>query len=192
MMLSIVWFLLQPRTFFPFTIPSRAFLNIQFLLSQWPSQFLFLFFISSSIIFLSLNISSITAFFLLSVHFTRFIVLHIHISNASSCFCSFRRSVQVSAPYKATLHIKNCTSLFRSSFPKARRKTLLFLLTTSFAIAFLRFTSWQKFMLLLILHPKYLNLPTCSTDWSLICMSIFFGFLPITITFVLLTFILIS
>ena len=45
-MLSIIWYLLLPRTFFPFTIPSRASFSRQFLLSQWPSQFIFLFFIS--------------------------------------------------------------------------------------------------------------------------------------------------
>ena len=39
-----------------------------------------------------------------SVHFTRSILLHIHISNASSRFCSFRRSVQVSVLYNAILH----------------------------------------------------------------------------------------
>ena len=50
MMLSIIWFLLVTRTFFPFTIPPRASFSSQFLLSQWPRQFLFLFFISSSVI----------------------------------------------------------------------------------------------------------------------------------------------
>ena len=37
MMLSITWYLLLPRTFFPFIIPSRASFSRQFLLSQWPS-----------------------------------------------------------------------------------------------------------------------------------------------------------
>ena len=37
--------------FLPITIPSRAFFGRQFLLSHWPSQFLFLFLINSSIIF---------------------------------------------------------------------------------------------------------------------------------------------
>ena len=46
-MLSIIWYILLPQTFFPFTIPSRASFSRQFLLSQWPSQFLFLFLISS-------------------------------------------------------------------------------------------------------------------------------------------------
>ena len=68
----------------------RAVLSRQFLLSQWPSQFLSLVFISSSIILLSPTLSSTSAFFILSVHFTRSILLHTHISNASSYFCSFR------------------------------------------------------------------------------------------------------
>ena len=79
--------------------------------------------------------------FILSVHFTRSVLLRIHISNASRCFCSFSRSVQVSAPYNATLHAKQFTSLFLSSFSKLPQKTLLFLLKTSFVIAILCFTS---------------------------------------------------
>ena len=179
-MLSIIWYLLLlPQTFFPFTIPPRSSYSRQFLLSHWPSKFLFLFFISSSIILPSLTLSSTTAFFNSSVHFTRSIFLHTHISNYSSHFCSFRRSVQVSATYNATLHTKHFTSLFRSSFPKDQQKMLLFLLRDSFAIAILCFIYWQQFILLLILHPKYLKLSICSTD------SIFFGFLPMTMAFVL-------
>ena len=54
--------------FLPFTIPSRASVSRQFLLSHWPRQFLFLFFISSSIILPSHTISSTTAFvFCLSI-----------------------------------------------------------------------------------------------------------------------------
>ena len=179
-MLSIIWYLLLPRTFFPFTIPSRASFNRQFLLSQCPNQFLFLFLISSSIILPSPTLSSTTAFFILSVHFTLSILLHTHISNPSSRFCSFRGSVQVSAPYNTTLYTKHFTSLFRSSFPKDPRKCFFFLLKASFAIAMLCFTCWQQFMLLLILHPKYLKQSTCLMDSPLIRISIFFGFLPIT------------
>ena len=80
-------------------------------------------------------------FFILSVHFTRSILLHIHISNASSHFCSFRRSIQISASYNAPLHTKHFTSLFRSSFSKGPQKMLLFLLKASFAIANLCFSS---------------------------------------------------
>ena len=63
----------------PITIPSRAFFSRQFLLSQWPSQFLFLFFISSSIILPSPTISSTTAYFIFSLHFTCSILLHIRV-----------------------------------------------------------------------------------------------------------------
>ena len=101
----------------------RAYFSRQFLLDQWPSQFLFLFLISSSIVLPSPTLSSTTAFFILSVHFTRFMLLHIHILNASCCFCSFRRSVQVSVPYNATLHTKLFTILCLSFFfPRASEK----------------------------------------------------------------------
>ena len=56
-------------------------------------------------------------------------------------FCSFRRSVQVSAPYNASLHTKHFGSLFLTSFSKVPQKMLLFLLKGSFAIAILCFTS---------------------------------------------------
>ena len=121
-MLSIIWYILLPRTFFSFTIPSRACFSKQFLLSQWPSQFLFLFFISYRIVLPFPTLSSTTEFFIFSVHFTRPILLHIHISNASSRFCSFRRTVQVSAPYNATLHTMHFTSPLLSSFSKVSRK----------------------------------------------------------------------
>ena len=80
-------------------------------------------------------------FFVLSVHFTRSIFLHTHISNVSSRFCAFRRSFQVSVPNTPTLHAKHFTSLFLSSFSKGPQKMVLFLLKASFAIAILCFTS---------------------------------------------------
>ena len=61
------------------SIPSRAFFSRHFLLSQRPSQFLFLFYSRSSIILPSPTLSSKTAFFILSIHFTRSIIVHIHI-----------------------------------------------------------------------------------------------------------------
>ena len=109
------------RTFFPITIHSKASFSRQFLLSQRPSQFLFLFFIIFSIILPSPTLSSTTAFLILSVHFTRSILFHVHISNASSRFCTFRRSVQVSTSYNATLHTRHFTSYFLSSFSKSPR-----------------------------------------------------------------------
>ena len=146
----------------------------------------FLFFISPSIILDFTTLSSTTAFlFCLSIY-----MLHsfpYHISYASSRFCSFRSS----ATYNATFHTTLFTGLFLCSFSKVPQKMLLFLLEVYFAIAILCFTSWQQFMLLLILHPKYLKLSTCSTDSPLIRMSIFFGFLPITMVLVLFIFIFI-
>ena len=133
-MLSIIWYLLQHQPFFPFTIPSRASLSRQFLLSQWPRQFLFLLFISSSIILPSSTLpSKITFLFCLSIlHASSFSVLT---SVMLHCFCSFRRRVQVSAPYNATLHAKHFTSLFLISFSMGPQKMLLFLLKAYFAIA---------------------------------------------------------
>ena len=101
MMLSIIYLLL-PRTVFLFAIPSRASFSWQFLHSQSPSQFLFLFFISSCIILPSPTLSNTTAFFILSVHFTRSILLHIHMLTVV-----FVHSVP--APYNATLHTKHFT-----------------------------------------------------------------------------------
>ena len=49
-------------SFLPFIIPSRSSFSRHFLFSQCPSQFLFLFFISSSIILPSPTLSSTTAF----------------------------------------------------------------------------------------------------------------------------------
>ena len=116
MMLSIMWYLLLPRTFFPFTIPSRASFSRQLLLSQWPSQFLFLFFISSSIIFPCPTLFSTTAFFILSLHPSP------HLKCFQS-FCSFRHSAQVSAPYNDTLHTKHFSSLFSCYFSKGPVKS---------------------------------------------------------------------
>ena len=70
--------------------------------------------------------------FILSVSFTRFILLHTHISIASSCFCPFSRSIEVSEPYKATLRTTHFTSLFLWHFSKGPQKMLLFLLKASF------------------------------------------------------------
>ena len=123
---SIIWYLLLPRTFFPFTNPSRTSCSRQFLIRQWTNQFLFLFLISSSIILPSPTLSSTTALFILSVYFTRSILLHTHISNSFNCFCSFRRSFQVSAPYSTKLHTKRFTNLFRSSFSRGPQKMHLF------------------------------------------------------------------
>ena len=106
--------------FLPFTIPSRASFSRQLLFSQWPSQFLFLFFIISSIILSSPTLSNTTAFFILSVYFTCSILLHIRVRIASSRFCSLRRIVQVSALYNATIHAKHFTSLLLSSFPRVK------------------------------------------------------------------------
>ena len=121
MMLSIISHFLLPQTFFPFTIPYRASFSRQFLLSQWPSQFIFLFFISCSIILPFPTLSSTTAFLFRSS------ILHapsISIST-SKMFLVFARSVILSRSlHHTTLHSTQSTSLVSSIvlFQRARRK----------------------------------------------------------------------
>ena len=91
---------------------SKGYFSRQFHVSQGSSQFIFLFFISYSIILPSPTVSTTTAFlFCLSILHAPFFSIST-ISNACSRFCSFRRRVQVSAPYNATLHTKHFTSLY--------------------------------------------------------------------------------
>ncbi|KAJ4440997.1 hypothetical protein ANN_10846 [Periplaneta americana] len=66
------------------------------------------------------TLSNPTSFLILPVHFTRSILRHIHISNASIRFSSLRRNVHVPSPYNATLHTKHFTSLFLSSFSRVQ------------------------------------------------------------------------
>ena len=80
---------------------------------------------------LPLFLAQLHFLFCLSILHARSLLLHTHISNASSCFCSFWHSVQVSAPYNTTLHTKHFTSLFRSSFSKGPQKMLLLPLLSS-------------------------------------------------------------
>ena len=124
MMLSNIWYLLLPRKFFPFTIPCRASFYRRFLLSQWPSKFLFLFFISSSIILLSPTLPSIAAFlFCLSIlHAPSF-----SISTSQMFPVVFAHYIVVSAPYNATLHTKHFSNLLLNIFSKSPQKMLLFL-----------------------------------------------------------------
>ena len=119
---SDIFFCREPSSHLPFLLEHPS-AGTSFLVSG-PANF---FFISSSIILTSPIPSNTTAFFILSYHFTRSILLHNHISNAYNRFCSFRRSLQVSAPYNATFQ----TSLFLSSFSKGPQKMLLLLLLSS-------------------------------------------------------------
>ena len=149
-MVSITWYLILQRTFIPFTIPSRASFSRQFLLSQWPSQFHFL--LSVPAVFF------LHPLFLAQLHF----LFSLCILHAPSFSISTSKMLPV---------------VFAHSVVASKSLRPLFLMKASFAIAILCFTSWQQFMLLLIL-----KLSTCSTDSSLIRMSIFFGFLPIKST----------
>ena len=101
-------------------------------------------------------------FFIMCVHCIRSILPHIHISNASRRFFSFRRSAQVSAPYNATLHTKHFTSLFLTSFSKGPQKILLLLLKASFTISILYFLTAVH--VAPDITPQVLKLSTYSTD----------------------------
>ena len=106
--------------FLPFTIPSRASFSKQLLLSQWTSQLLFLFSISSSIILPSHTLSSTTAFlFCLSIlHAPSFSI------SASECFQSFfaHSVVESKSLHHTTLHSTEGTSLASSLvlFPRVK------------------------------------------------------------------------
>ena len=111
------------RTFFPFTIPCRASFSRQFLLSQWPRLFLFLFFISSSIILPSHTLSITTVFFILSIlHASSFSTLT---SNMLPVVLAHSVVVYKSL-HRSTLHSTQSTSLISAVvlFPRARRKRL--------------------------------------------------------------------
>ena len=171
-MLSIIWCLLLSWSFFQFTIPSAG----SSFLASGPVNFFFFF---SPLHYQfqhyspSITLCSTTAFFILPVHFTHSILLYIHISNASSNFCSSHPNVK--SLHHIMLHSIQSTSLACSLvLIPSPQKMLLFLLKASFAIAILCFTSWQQFSLLLTLHPKYLKLSTFLMDSSLICTLVFF------------------
>ena len=136
MLSTVIFFCHEPSSRLPFLLEHHSANSF-----SGPANF-FSFSLSVPAFFLpSPNLSSTTAFFIFSVHFTCSLLLHIHSSNASSRFCTFRRSAQVSAPYNATLHTKHYTSLFLRSFLNSLQKMLLFLLKAYFHIAIVCFTS---------------------------------------------------
>ena len=136
----MIQYLLLPRTFFPFSIPSRASFSRHFLVSQRLSQFLFLFFINFSFIRLSPTLSSTPDLFILSVHFRR---STLSISTSQMLPVVFAQSVIVSKSLDhKTLHSRGSTSLASSLVLfRGPQQMLLFLLKASFAITILCFTS---------------------------------------------------
>ena len=108
-MLYIIWYLVLPRTFFAFTIPYRMSFSRQILLRNWPSQFIFLSFISSSSILPSLTLSSTNTFFLFWLS-----ILHapsFSIAASEMLPVVFAHSVPVSnSLYHTTLHSTQRTS----------------------------------------------------------------------------------
>ena len=123
-MLSIFWYLLLLWTFFPFTILSRTSFSRQFLLSQWPSHFLFLFLSIPALFF-------ILPFFLAQLHFLFCLsILHsssFSIPSSQMIPVVFAHSVVVSRSLRhTTLHSTQNTSVVSSVvlFPRVRRKLI--------------------------------------------------------------------
>ena len=122
---SDIFFCLELSSHLPY-LPEHPSFSRQFLLSQWPSQFLFLFLISSSIILPSPTLSSTTAFlFCLSI-------LHapsLSIPTSQMLPVVFAHSVVVSMSlHHRTLHYTQKTSLVSSVVlsPRACRKCFFF------------------------------------------------------------------
>ena len=89
----------------PFIFPSITSFRRQFLHKMWPIQLAFRFLISCRIFLCSLTLSNTSSFLTWSVQLIFYILLQHHISKLSRYFWSAARSVQVSAPYKAMLHM---------------------------------------------------------------------------------------
>lgn len=84
------------------------------LLIQCSSQFHFLVLITFNICLSSPTLLNTSSFLTLFAHFFRSILLHIHISKASSYFLG----IHDSAPYTAILRVKHITSFFHISVAK--------------------------------------------------------------------------
>ena len=89
----------------PFIFPSITRCRRQFLRKMWPIQLAFRLLISCRIFLYSLTLSNTSSFLTWSVQLIFSISLQHHISKLSRYFWSAARSVQVSAPYKATLQM---------------------------------------------------------------------------------------
>jgi hypothetical protein len=95
-----------PVTSIPlFIFPLITCYRRQFLHKMWPISLAFRLLISCRIFFFSLILSNTSSFLTWSLQLIFFILLQHHISYLSRCFWSTARSVQVTAPYKATLQI---------------------------------------------------------------------------------------
>ena len=133
-MLSNIWYLLLPCTFFPFTIRSRASFSRQFLLCQWPANFF------------SSSLSVPALFFLLTLftaqlHFLFYLsILHapsFSISTYQMLPVIFAHFVVVSKSlHHTTLHYTQSTSLASSLvlFPRVCWKCFSFLPLLSSAL----------------------------------------------------------
>ena len=116
----------------PFIFPSITRCRGQFLRKMWPIQLAFRLGISCRIFLCSLTLNNTSSFLTWSVQLIFSILLQHNISKLSRCFWSTARSVQVSAPYKATLQMQHFTGFFLSFKANVLVKILIinFLLTT--------------------------------------------------------------
>jgi hypothetical protein len=92
-------------SFPPFIFPSITRCRRQFLRKMWPIQLAYRLLISCRIFLCSLTLSNTSSFLTRAVQLIFSILLQQHISELPWCFWSIARSVQVSAPYKATLQM---------------------------------------------------------------------------------------
>jgi len=187
MISSTILILFFPLGSFPFIPPSSTVRSVFSCLRIWPIHLLFLFLISDNKFFFSFRRLRTSALVYLSVHFTFTNLLQTHISNGSSLVVSAFFMVQVSDPYKATLHTRVLTNLFFTS-----RFILLWvffgLLKALFAIPIVTRISFSEYPDNERMLPRYLNSSTC---YSISPSTINFAALgfPIFMIFVFLMFI---
>jgi len=111
-------------SFFPSILPSHTAHRSESLLSTCPTQFFCVSFVVCINILFSFTISCSSTFVLCSVHFTFIILLHSHISNASSRFISpssedifFSRFFSLSSSFPC----RSSLLLLQASFPSILR-----------------------------------------------------------------------
>src|SRR6476619_7826097 len=112
---SNIPFLGLPLPLFPSILPSITSLSDPSPLRMCPTQFFFLFLIKFIKCLSSSTLCKTSSFVTLSVQLIFSILLHNHISNASSLLISSFLSVQVSAPYNNVVHINVFTIFFLHS-----------------------------------------------------------------------------
>src|SRR6218665_1544597 len=143
-----------PLPLLPSILPSIISLCRELPLRMCPIQFFcFVLIISNKDLFSSTFFNT-SSFVLCSVQQILSVLLHIHISKASICLTSSFLIVQVSAPYKVTLHISALTILFLMSLFSPPFNNSFLLVKASFPIAILFLISLWHIASSDIRHPK--------------------------------------